>query len=229
MDKIVVLTGAGISAESGLSTFRDSGGLWDSYDIMDVASIEGWNRNCELVLEFYNERRKQAHNAKPNAGHLALVELERYYDVTIITQNVDNLHEKAGSSKVIHLHGELSKVRSSIDEHDVYDICDARINIGDYCKKGSQLRPHIVWFGELVPKMDEAIELAENANIFIILGTSLAVYPAAGLIDYVPNHTPIYVVDPVKHNTIFRSSVSFIEGNATVGVPQLVKQLIEDK
>ena len=221
-----MLTGAGISAESGLSTFRDAGGLWESHDIMDVASIDGWNRNCELVLKFYNERRKQAYLAKPNAGHYALVELESQYDVTIITQNVDNLHERAGSSKVIHLHGELSKVRSSVDETDVHNIGDAELNLGDLCRKGAQMRPHIVWFGELVPKMEEALQATEQADIFIVLGTSLVVYPAAGLVSQVPDKAPVYVIDPVKPDIIARPSVHYIEAFATVGAPRLVEQLL---
>lgn len=228
MKKIVVLTGAGMSAESGLSTFRDSGGLWESYDIMDVASVEGWHRNCELVLKFYNDRRKQAFKAQPNAGHSALAELEKQFNVTIITQNVDNLHEKAGSTNIIHLHGELSKARSSIDEHDVIEIGDSEIKLGDVCKKGSQIRPNIVWFGEMVPLMDQAIEQTASADIFIVLGTSLVVYPAAGLVDYVRPEAPVYVIDPVKPDTNIRRDVNYITETATVGTPRLVKKLLKD-
>ena len=194
--KIIVLTGAGISAESGLATFRDSGGLWEGYRIEDVATPEAWRKDQELVLEFYNMRRKAAITAKPNAGHLALVKLEEKFDVTIITQNVDNLHEKAGSSKVIHLHGELFKSRSTVNPHLIYKMSGWELKKGDKCEKGSQLRPHIVWFGEAVPMMDMAVEETMTADIFIIVGTSLQVYPAAGLLDYVADEIPKYVIDP---------------------------------
>lgn len=226
MKKIVVLTGAGISAESGLSTFRDSGGLWESYNIDDVASIDGWHRNCELVLQFYNDRRKQAHKANPNAGHYALTDLEKKYDVSIITQNVDNLHERAGSTNVIHLHGELSKARSSVDENDVYEIGDAEIKLGDVCKKGSQLRPNIVWFGEMVPMMNLAMELTKSADIYVVLGTSLQVYPAAGLVDYVSQYAQIYVIDPIKPENNIRRNVHYIKQTATKGAPKLVEKLL---
>jgi NAD-dependent deacetylase len=183
--KIVVLSGAGISAESGIATFRDSNGLWEGHNVMDVASPEGWQKNPKLVLDFYNERRKNGLTAQPNAGHLALVKLEEKYDVVIITQNVDNLHERAGSTHVIHLHGELFKSRSTADENLVYDIQGWELKLEDVCEKGSQLRPHIVWFGEMVPMIEKAIIEASLADIFIVVGTSLLVYPAAGLIDYV--------------------------------------------
>ncbi|MEX2639218.1 MAG: NAD-dependent deacylase [Balneolales bacterium] len=226
MKKIVVLTGAGMSAESGLTTFRDSGGLWENYNIMDVASLDGWQRNRERVLNFYNDRRKQAHQARPNAGHFALVELEDQYDVTVITQNVDNLHEKAGSRKVIHLHGELSKARSSVDENDVRDIGGAEINPGDLCRQGSQLRPHIVWFGEMVPMMETAMQVTGTADIFVVLGTSLVVYPAAGLLAHVPEHAPLHVIDPVRPDTVIPRNVHYSEKTATVGTPELVEQLL---
>ena len=196
MKKIVVLTGAGISAESGIKTFRDANGLWEGHDVMEVASPEGWHANPELVLNFYNERRKQALNAKPNRGHEILAELERDFEVTIITQNVDNLHEKAGSTHVMHLHGELFKSQSTADEKLVYDMKGWELNLGNLCEKGAQLRPHIVWFGEMVPMMDKAVLKARNADIFIVVGTSLAVYPAAGLIHYVPENIPKFIIDP---------------------------------
>lgn len=193
--KAVVLTGAGVSAESGIKTFRDSNGLWEEHRIEDVASPEGWFRNKELVLDFYNQRRRQLLNCKPNRAHVALAELEQKYDVSIITQNVDNLHETGGSTHVVHLHGELLKARSTIDENLVYD-CVKDIEIGDTCEKGSQLRPYIVWFGEAVPKMDEAIPLVQQADIFVVIGTSLVVYPAAGLINYTKFETPKWLIDP---------------------------------
>lgn len=228
MQKIVVLTGAGISAESGLKTFRDSDGLWENHRIKDVATPEGWQKNPELVLEFYNVRRKLAFHALPNEGHKALVRLEEKYDVTIITQNVDNLHEKAGSSKVIHLHGELSKVRSETDERLVYDIADGVIKLGDKAEDGGQLRPHIVWFGEAVPMIEMAAEISMDADIFIVVGTSLQVYPAAGLISFVPNQSQKYIIDPSPVNTEKRfKNLTFIQENATIGVPQLVDELLK--
>ena len=193
---MVVLTGAGISAESGISTFCDSGGLWEGHDVMEVASPEGWRKNSELVLNFYNQRRKKALEVKSNNAHLILAEMEKYFDVTIITQNVDDLHEQGGSSKVIHLHGELFKSRSTLDPELVYDIEGWEIKLGDKCEKGSQLRPHIVWFGEMVPMMEHAVEETLTAEIFLVVGTSLQVYPAAGLLDYVEKDVPKFVVDP---------------------------------
>jgi NAD-dependent deacetylase len=193
---LVVLTGAGISAESGIPTFRDANGLWEGHDVMQVASPQGWKENPGLVLEFYNQRRKLALDAKPNQGHFTLVELERYFDITVITQNVDNLHEKAGSSKIIHLHGELFKSRSTIDRELVYEMTSWKLDLGDLCDKGSQLRPHIVWFGEEVPMMDKAISVSRKADLFIVVGTSLAVYPAAGLINFVQPKVPKYIIDP---------------------------------
>lgn len=196
MKRLVVLSGAGISAESGIRTFRDAGGLWEGHDVMAVASPQGWQQNPQLVLNFYNERRKQALTAQPNKGHQALAALETHFQVDIITQNVDNLHEKAGSSRVLHLHGELFKVRSTVDERLVYDLDGWELKWGDKCEKGSQLRPHIVWFGELVPMMEPAAELVMQADIFMVIGTSLQVYPAAGLVDYVRPEVPVFVIDP---------------------------------
>ena len=193
--KIVVLTGAGISAESGIRTFRDSDGLWENHRIEDVATPEGWRRNPALVLEFYNQRRAQLFDVQPNAGHLALVELEKNFDVHIVTQNVDDLHERAGSSQILHLHGQLRQVRSERHERLVYDW-DKDLHLGDLCERGAQLRPHIVWFGEAVPMLEPAADLAEKADIFIIVGTSLQVYPAAGLMHYAPSHIPFYYIDP---------------------------------
>jgi NAD-dependent deacetylase len=194
--KIIVLTGAGISAESGIPTFRDANGLWEGHDVMEVASPQGWAANQELVLHFYNERRKNALSAKPNRGHQILAEFEQDHEVTIITQNVDNLHEKGGSTNVLHLHGELFRSRSTVDENLIYDMDSWELNTGDLCEKGSQLRPHIVWFGEEVPMMDLAIKEALEADVFIIVGTSMLVYPAAGLINYVANDVPKYIIDP---------------------------------
>jgi NAD-dependent deacetylase len=196
MKKIVVLTGSGISAESGLKTFRDSGGLWEEYNVMDVASIEGWYKNPELVLDFYNQRRKQLKSAEPNGAHIGLAELQKDFDVQIITQNIDDLHERAGSRKVLHLHGELNKARSSRDDNYIVDITGKDIHMGDLCPRGSQLRPFIVWFGEAVPAMEEAIKMTSTADIFVVIGSSLNVYPAAGLVDYVPHGAKIYLIDP---------------------------------
>ena len=223
---IVVLSGAGISAESGLATFRDSNGLWENYRIEDVATPEGWKKNPALVQEFYNARRKQALTAQPNAGHKALVRLEEKFNVTVITQNVDNLHEKAGSSQVVHLHGELLKSRSTVDPNLVYEIERWEVKMGDCCEKGSQLRPHIVWFGEAVPMMETAVEITEQAHIFIVVGTSLAVYPAAGLVYDVQPGVPIYVVDPYTPDMRSRKNVTFLPEPATTGLPRLIEQLM---
>lgn len=225
--KIVVLTGAGISAESGLKTFRDSDGLWENYDVMEVASIDAWHKNPELLLRFYNERRKQAAQAEPNDGHKALADLEKHFEVVVITQNVDSLHEKGGSSNVIHLHGELSKVRSVDYPELIYDYEDRPIFLGDKCEKGSQLRPHIVWFGEAVPMMEIAAVEATSADIFMVIGTSLLVYPAAGLLDYVDLDTPKYIIDPNLPSVRPMENLFMIEEKATVGVPQVAKELIE--
>lgn len=225
--KLVVFTGAGISAESGIKTFRDSGGLWEEFDINEVATPQAWEKNQALVLDFYNKRRKQVLEAKPNKAHLALVELEQKYDVQIITQNIDDLHERAGSKKVLHLHGEITKSRSSIDETLIYKIKGEEIKLGDKCEKGSQLRPHIVWFGEMVPMMDVANILAEKADIFMVVGTSMAVYPAAGLIDYSPDGIPKYLIDPsdVKINGI--ANLKIIKEKASIGLPKLASELLK--
>lgn len=227
MKKLVVLTGAGISAESGLKTFRDMGGLWENYDVMEVASPQGWESDMELVLRFYNERREQLAGAKPNAGHTGLVELEKHFDVQILTQNVDNLHEQAGSSNVLHLHGELTKVRSTGDPELIYDIGSKAINKGDNCEKGFQLRPHIVWFGEEVPAMIEAAEIASSADIFVVVGSSLVVYPAAGLVGYAPSHAPIFVIDPNEVSTPYQRNVEFIQEKASSGVALLKEKLLQ--
>lgn len=201
MKKIVVLTGAGMSAESGISTFRDSNGLWENHDIMEVASPKGWKKNPALVLDFYNKRRAQLKEVKPNKGHEILAELEKNFDVQIITQNVDNLHEKAGSSNVLHLHGELVKVRGEFSENEsIYWETD--IHLGDVNENAEQLRPDIVWFGEQVPAIEEAIPHMENADVVIIIGTSLQVYPAAGLMHYAKSHVPVFYIDP-KPTTIY--------------------------
>ena len=201
MKKIVVLTGAGISAESGIKTFRDADGLWEGHDIMEVASPIGWRKNAELVLDFYNKRRAQLLTVKPNKAHEILAELEEHFDIQIITQNVDDLHERAGSNKIVHLHGELLKVRSISNEDFVIDW-KQDLNLGDYDLEGNQLRPHIVWFGEDVPMIEHAIDIVETADILIIIGTSLQVYPAAGLMNYVDQSVPVYYIDP-KPATIY--------------------------
>lgn len=224
--KIVVLTGAGVSAESGINTFRDADGLWEGHDVMEVASPQGFVDNPELVLDFYNQRRKQLFDVLPNEAHNALVRLEKYFDVTIITQNVDDLHERAGSSKVLHLHGELLKVRSTINENDIFQW-NKDVNLGDLCKNGHQLRPHIVWFGEQVPLLEIAVEITEKAAILIIIGTSMQVYPAASLIDFSPSSTPIFFVDPKPNvNTSQYEQLTVIENTAAKGVPQLIEELI---
>lgn len=223
--KITVLTGAGVSAESGISTFRDSDGLWENYRVEDVASIEGWYRNPGLVLDFYNARRAQLASVKPNAAHLAIAELEKDYDVTVVTQNVDNLHERAGSTRIIHLHGELTKVRpenccndrDGYSESAVFDIGSEPVHIGDMAPNGAQLRPHIVWFGEAVPKIEAAIDAVEAADILLIVGTSLQVYPAAGLYRYAGMDTPIYIIDP-KELQVRDGRLTHIREVATKGM-----------
>ncbi len=221
---VVVLTGAGISAESGISTFRDAGGLWEGYDWREVASPEGWRKDPELVLRFYNERRQLLHSVEPNDGHYALVELEKYYNVTIVTQNIDDLHERAGTKNIVHLHGESKKMRSSYNPSLVYDI-SGDIKIGDKCEKGSQLRPHIVWFGEAVPMMDPASQLMKAADYVLIVGTSMQVYPAASLIDYAPFRTPCWYID--KDPAKVPSYINIVPEPATTGVPKVVKTLID--
>jgi len=223
--KLVVLTGAGISAESGLKTFRDSDGLWEQHRIEDVATPGAWRRNPELVLEFYNQRRKDVLKAQPNAAHLALAELEDHFDVTIITQNIDDLHERAGSKRIIHLHGEILKSRSSVDYDLLYD-CVGDIKTGDKCEHGSQLRPHVVWFEEAVPMMEPAIEATALAEIFMIIGTSMQVYPAAGLINYTPSGAIKFLIDPNTPEIYSIRTLEVIQEKATVGVPPLVKRLI---
>jgi NAD-dependent deacetylase len=220
--RIVILTGAGMSAESGISTFRDSNGLWENHDVMDVASPQGFKKNPDLVLEFYNQRRKQLFEVEPNLGHRALVELEDKYDVVVITQNVDDLHERAGSKTIVHLHGELRKVRSVADKRLVYDW-ENDINIGDKCEKGYQLRPHIVWFGEDVPMYESALELVTMADYVMVIGTSMQVYPAAGLVYEAPKKSPVFFIDPKpqvdKRN--FQNLTVFAE-SATTGVRKVV-------
>ncbi|HLP50952.1 MAG TPA: NAD-dependent deacylase [Chitinophagales bacterium] len=223
--KIVVLTGAGISAESGIKTFRDSNGLWEDHRVEDVASPEGWAANMELVLNFYNQRRKQLLQCTPNRAHIALAELEEKYDVTIVTQNVDDLHERGGSTNIIHLHGELLKMRSSVDENLVYN-CIGDIAVGGKCPRGSQLRPYIVWFGEAVPKIEEAVNVVRQADILLVIGTSLVVYPAAGLINYSRYEIPKWLIDPNDMQLPRIPNLKFINEKATVGVDYLVKELL---
>lgn len=222
MKHIVVLTGAGMSAESGIATFRDTGGLWEQYAVEDVATPEGYRRNPELVLDFYNARRKAAFDAKPNQGHIGLAEMETDYKISIITQNVDDLHERAGSTDVLHLHGELNKVRSSVDPSLIYTLTpeNFEIHLGDKCEKGSQLRPHIVWFGEAVPMIEKAVDIVGKADILVVIGTSLNVYPAAGLLNYANPGVPVYLIDPneVKAN---RPGIHFIKQGASAGVAEL--------
>jgi len=220
---IVVLTGAGISAESGLKTFRDSNGLWEGHDVTQVATPEGFANNPELVLDFYNKRRKQLLEVKPNAAHKAIAALEKEHDVSIITQNVDDLHERAGSTKVVHLHGELLKVRSTFDENLVLDWKED-LNMGDFCEHNHQLRPHVVWFGEAVPMMDVAMQIVEKADAVIIVGTSMQVYPAAGLIQYAPEQAEIFFIDP-QPSINSSSKITVIAEKATVGVPKAIKKL----
>ena len=227
MKKIVVLTGAGVSAESGLKTFRDHDGLWHDHRVEDVATPEAWERDMDLVNEFYNERRKNLLEAKPNAAHIALARLEDKYDVQIITQNVDDLHERGGSTKVLHLHGELKKVRSSVDESLLYELKGWELKRGDLCEKGSQLRPHIVWFGEPVPLIVEAARLVEQADILIIIGTSMQVYPAAGLIHYAFAGAPKYYIDPKASAVPFIPNLEVIRKTAGEGVPELVERLMD--
>lgn len=228
--KIAVLTGAGVSAESGISTFRDANGLWDNYNVEDVATLEGWNRNPALVLDFYNQRRRELATVRPNAAHLAIASLEDKYDVTVITQNIDNLHERAGSTRIIHLHGELTKVRpenrynerNGFSEESVFDIGYGDINLGDTSAEGVQLRPHIVWFGEAVPKIEQAIDVVEAADVLLIVGTSLQVYPAAGLYAYAKASTPIYIIDP-KDVPVRDGRITHIKDVATRGMEKFIE------
>lgn len=225
--KIVVFTGAGMSAESGIKTFRDSNGLWENHDVHEVASPQGWRNNRALVLEFYNQRRAQLSEVNPNAGHIAIQELATNFDVHVITQNVDDLHERAGTLNVLHLHGELLKVRSTLDANLVYTWGYKNLNEGDTCEKGSQLRPHIVWFGESVPAYNEAEKICLTADILIVVGTSLQVNPAAMLVHRVPSHCEIYVIDPHADSLSVNGKVHARKGGAAVELPKLVKELKE--
>lgn len=225
MMKLVILTGAGMSAESGIKTFRDSDGLWENYRIEEVCTPEALERNPELVNQFYNERRKQLYASHPNEGHKGLVELEQYFDVQIITQNVDDLHERAGSQHVLHLHGELKKVRSSINPHLIYDLEGWELKSGTRCEDGSPLRPHIVFFGESVPNIEPATELVRQADLLVIIGTSLAVYPAASLLHYAPDNIPVFVIDPHIPAEARRRGFQLIEKGASAGVQDLKKLL----
>lgn len=229
MRKLVVLSGAGISAESGIKTFRDTGGLWEEYDIMEVASPQGWERNPKLVQEFYNDRRRQLLDCKPNKAHRGLVELENYFDVEIITQNIDDLHERAGSKKILHLHGELRKAQSTKDPGLIYDIEGWEIKDNDLCEKGFQLRPHVVWFGEAVPAMEPAIEITASADIFVAIGTSLNVYPAASLLDYVTDNTPVYLIDPNEVSYFGINNIEVIKEKAGRGIECLFEKLTGEK
>ncbi|WP_312824323.1 NAD-dependent deacylase [Epilithonimonas sp.] len=225
--KLVVLSGAGISAESGIKTFRDYNGLWENHRIEDVASPEGFARNPKLVLDFYNARRQQLKEVEPNTAHKLLAELENFFDVSIITQNVDDLHERGGSSKIIHLHGELTKAKSVNENSKIVDYTDD-IQVGDLHPDGSQLRPHIVWFGEMVPEMDNAIEIASQADLFLIIGTSMQVYPAASVIRYVPEHCEVFVIDPnLDTPNSFTKNENYIKSSATEGMKQLKEILIK--
>lgn len=228
MKTLAVLTGAGMSADSGLATFRDSGGLWEGFNIEEVATVEGWQRNPKQVLEFYNNRREQAANAEPNEGHLAIAELEQHFDVKVITQNVDDLHERAGSTDVLHLHGMLKEARSSKDPDLVIDIGDKPIRLGDLANDGNQLRPNVVWFGEPVPNISKSADIVANADLLLIVGTSLAVYPAAGLINYAKNAIPKYIVDPSIPETILPEDWNHIPMPASTGVPKLKNKLIKN-
>jgi len=225
--RVVVLTGAGMSAESGLKTFRDANGLWEGHDVMQVASPQGFASNPELVLEFYNQRRRQLLQVEPNKGHYSLVQLEDKFEVSIITQNVDNLHEKAGSSNVLHLHGELLKARSTVNEDHVLNW-HKDLNLGDVDESGHQLRPYIVWFGEMVPMLEKAIQITETASILIIVGTSMQVYPAASLINYVAPGTIIYFIDPKPNvSSSDYKNLTIVPDSATIGIPNLVLELLD--
>ena len=228
MKKLIILSGAGMSAESGVKTFRDDDGLWQNHRFEDVASPIAWQNDPELVMEFYNQRRKQLFEVEPNPGHLALVRLEKKFDVEIITQNVDDLHERAGSSNVLHLHGELKKVRSTIDPNLVYTMDQWELKMGDKCEKGSQLRPHIVWFGEAVDMIGPAVEIVSKADIVLVIGTSMVVYPAAGLINYVSDDVPKFYVDPKAFQVSGISNLEVIRKKAGVGVPELVDRLLSE-
>lgn len=225
--RIVVLTGAGVSQESGLSTFRDNNGLWEEYNVYDVATPEAWAKNPELVQRFYNARRKQLLEVFPNSAHEYLVQLESQFDVTVITQNIDDLHERSGSSNVVHLHGELRKSRSTIDENLIYDIEGWELSMDSKCEKGGVLRPHVVWFGEMVPMIDVAASIVREADVLLVVGTSLSVYPAAGLLHEVSGGVPVILVDPGELNTSGLNNVYHIREKATVGVKKLVLKMLE--
>lgn len=228
MKKLVVLSGAGVSKESGIPTFRDNDGLWKSYRFEDVASPEAWKQNPQLVLDFYNFRRKKVVQAKPNKAHLIIKELESEFDVKIITQNVDDLHERAGSANVLHLHGEIRKARSTGNQNIIVNIQGDELNLGDTCPSGYQLRPHIVWFGEQVPEITNAIEIVKTADIFLVIGTGLQVYPAASLINYVPSYALKYIIDPdtsIKHTYGFKH----IKETAVNGIEIFVNEIIKSK
>lgn len=227
MKKLIILSGAGMSAESGIATFRDAGGLWEEHRIEDVATPEGWNANPALVHQFYNLRREQLLKSNPNAGHYGLVALEQHFDVKIITQNVDNLHERAGSKWVLHLHGELMKMRSSGPSEEVFEVQPEQLayKIDDVCPKGYPLRPHIVWFGEAVPNYDLALEMVQTADILVIVGTSMQVYPAAGLLHYVQSETPVYLIDP-NDVEVFRDNIHLIKAGASEGIKTLTSMLM---
>jgi len=227
MKNLVFLSGAGMSAESGIKTFRESGGLWEEFDVTEVASPMGWALNREIVLKFYNDRRRQLAECKPNRGHSGVAALEKYFNVHVITQNIDNLHEQAGSTKVLHLHGELTKARSSTDPSLIYDIGYNDIKPGDKCEKGSQLRPHIVWFGEAVPMMDEAVKITSAADFFVVIGSSLNVYPAAGLIEYAPGNASLWLIDPNDIYVPVTRNVGVIKEPASKGVEILTARLLE--
>ncbi|HUS86683.1 MAG TPA: NAD-dependent deacylase [Bacteroidales bacterium] len=227
MEKLVILSGSGMSAESGIRTFRESGGLWEEYDIYEVATPQAWDRDPELVQRFYNARRKQLYECEPNNGHRGLAALENYFDTYVITQNVDDLHERAGSTQVLHLHGELKKARSTTDPGLIYDIDGWELKMGDKCEKGSQLRPHIVWFGEPVPAMEGAAWLAASADIFVVVGTSLNVYPAAGLIGYAPSRASLWLIDPNDVQIPLDRHVEVIKEKAGNGVEILTRRLLE--
>ena len=224
--KLVALTGAGISAESGINTFRGSGGLWEEYDIMEVASIDGWHKNPELVQRFYNDRRKQLGEVEPNVAHCILAELEKYFDITVVTQNVDNLHERAGSTKIVHLHGEMTKARSFDNPELIVDIEYRAIEPNEKASDGSQLRPHIVWFGEMVPMIEPAMKIVSEADILVIIGTSLNVYPAAGLINYAKKNIPVFLIDPETINWRGRE-IKQIRTKATLGM-EILKEILLD-
>ncbi|MBN2694440.1 NAD-dependent deacylase [bacterium] len=229
MKKIVFFTGAGVSAESGIKTFRDSDGLWENHSIEEVASPDGFRKNPKLVLEFYNIRRRQMYQVKPNRAHTLIGELQEYHDVYVITQNIDNLHERGGSKKVLHLHGELDKARGVKDDRKLYPLDGKDINIGDLAPDGTQLRPHVVWFGEMVPAMEEAVEIVSQADTLIIIGTSLLVYPAASLINYIKDGCDVFYIDPKAQVPYgYQKEMTTINKNATEGVEELFKLLISD-